>query len=134
MADAKKELSKVMMSLYIIIAIFAVCIAWAIYEAAVLGDFIMMIPGLVIGFMTLVFGVPLVWLRNSERRINLRLAVIALQSERTAFSILAGSGDADVDRTARSALNRLKSIPGLSATFLEHFPEIALLMEPTQGE
>ena len=50
------------------------------------------------------------------------------------FSILAGSGDADVDRTARSALNRLKSIPGLSATFLEHFPEIALLMEPTQGE
>ena len=50
------------------------------------------------------------------------------------FSILAGSGDADVDRTARSAINRLKSIPGLSATFLEHFPEIALLMEPTQGE
>ena len=50
------------------------------------------------------------------------------------FSILAGSGDRDVDRTAQSALNRLKSIPGLSATFLEHFPEIALLMEPTQGE
>ena len=50
------------------------------------------------------------------------------------FKILVGSGDADVDRTARSALNRLKSIPGLSATFLEQFPEIALLMEPTQGE
>ena len=49
------------------------------------------------------------------------------------FSILAGSGDRDVDRTAQSALSRLKSIPGLSATFLEHFPEIALLMEPTQG-
>lgn len=50
------------------------------------------------------------------------------------FSILKGSGDRDVDRTAQSALNRLKSIPGLSATFLEHFPEIALLMEPTQGQ
>ena len=50
------------------------------------------------------------------------------------FTILAGSGDRDVDRTAQSALNRLKSIPGLSATFLENFPEIALLMEPTQGE
>ena len=50
------------------------------------------------------------------------------------FTILAGSGDRDVDRTAQSALNRLKSIPGLSATFLEHFSEIALLMEPTQGE
>ena len=49
------------------------------------------------------------------------------------FRILAGSGDGDVDRTANSALNRLKSIPGLSATFIEHFPEIALLMEPTQG-
>ena len=50
------------------------------------------------------------------------------------FTILNSSGDADVDRTARSALNRLKSIPGLSATFLENFSEIALLMEPTQGE
>ena len=50
------------------------------------------------------------------------------------FRILAGSGDRDVDRTAQSALNRLKSIPGLSATFLEHFSEIALLMEPTQGQ
>ena len=49
------------------------------------------------------------------------------------FRILVGSVDGDVDRTANSALNRLKSIPGLSATFIEHFPEIALLMEPTQG-
>ena len=102
MADAKKELGKVMMTLYIIIAIFAVCIVWAIYEAAVLGDFIMMIPGLVIGFMTLVFGVPLIWLRNSERRIDLRLAVIALQNERTAFSVLAGSvGCSDAEARER---------------------------------
>ena len=52
------------------------------------------------------------------------------------FTILNSSGDADVDRTARSALNRLKASPilGLSATFLEHFPKIALLMEPTQGQ
>lgn len=49
------------------------------------------------------------------------------------FTILEGSGDKDVDRTAQSALRRLKSIPGLSATFLEQFSEIAILMEPTQG-
>ena len=51
------------------------------------------------------------------------------------FSILSGSGDADVDRTARSALNRLKGqrIYGLTAQFLEQFPELAIVMEPTQG-
>lgn len=50
------------------------------------------------------------------------------------FTILSGSGDKDVDRTAHSALRRLGSIPGLSATFIERFSEIALLMEPTQGQ
>ena len=52
------------------------------------------------------------------------------------FVILSGSGDADVDRTAVSALNRLKAggrIAGLSAQFLEQFPELAIVMEPTQG-
>jgi len=52
------------------------------------------------------------------------------------FSIISGSGDADVDRTATSALNRLKSggrIAGLSAQFIEQFPELAIVMEPTQG-
>ena len=50
------------------------------------------------------------------------------------FTIIGGSGDKDVDRTANSALRRLGSIPGLSATFLERFPEIALQMVPTQGQ
>ena len=51
------------------------------------------------------------------------------------FKILSGSGDADVDNTARSALNRLRghSIPGLTAQFLEQFPELTIVMEPTQG-
>ncbi len=51
------------------------------------------------------------------------------------FSILSGSGDADVDRTAISALNRLKSqkIPGLTAQFIEQFPQLTIVMEPTQG-
>ena len=46
-----------------------------------------------------------------------------------------GSGDAEVDRTAVSALNRLKGqkIYGLTAQFLEQFPELAIVMEPTQG-
>ena len=51
------------------------------------------------------------------------------------FKIRSGSGDADVDRTAVSALNRLKGqkIYGLTAQFLEQFPELAIVMEPTQG-
>ena len=51
------------------------------------------------------------------------------------FSIRTGSGDAEVDRTARSALNRLKGqkIYGLTAQFLEQFPELTIVMEPKQG-
>lgn len=52
------------------------------------------------------------------------------------FKIHSGSGDADVDRTAQSALARLKAngrIAGLTAQFLEKFPSINIVMEPTQG-
>lgn len=52
------------------------------------------------------------------------------------FRMRSGSGDADVDRTAQSALARLQAngrIAGLSAQFLEKFPDIIILMEPTQG-
>ena len=49
------------------------------------------------------------------------------------FRIIEGSGDRDVDRTADSALRRLKSIPGLSSSFLEQFSEITISMKPTQG-
>ncbi len=51
------------------------------------------------------------------------------------FKIKSGSGDADVDRTAISALNRLRGqkIPGLTAQFIEQFPQLAIVMEPTQG-
>lgn len=47
------------------------------------------------------------------------------------FRIISGSGDGEVDRTARSALNRLKSIPGLSADFLRQFATLDVKMEPT---
>ena len=51
------------------------------------------------------------------------------------FFIRTGSGDAEVDRTAVSALNRLKGqkIYGLTAQFLEQFPELTIVMEPKQG-
>ena len=52
------------------------------------------------------------------------------------FKIHSGSGDADVDRTAQSALARLKTngrIAGLTVQFLEKFPSINIVMEPTQG-
>lgn len=49
------------------------------------------------------------------------------------FRILRGSGDADVDRTAQSALRRLTRISGLSAPFLEKFPTFSIWMAPVQG-
>ncbi len=50
------------------------------------------------------------------------------------FSIRSSSGDADVDRTAENALNRLKAngkIAGLSAQFIEDYPVLDVEMEPT---
>ena len=49
------------------------------------------------------------------------------------FRIVAGSGDPDVDRTAQNALRRLGRVPGLSASFLEKVPEIAIEMKPVSG-
>ncbi len=46
------------------------------------------------------------------------------------FRIRGSSGDAEVDRTARSALNRLKYIPGLSASFIRQFSTLPVAMEP----
>ncbi len=48
------------------------------------------------------------------------------------YSITSSSGDAEVDRTARSALCRLKGdrIPGLTAQFIEQFPVLAIEMKP----
>lgn len=48
------------------------------------------------------------------------------------WSIVSGSGEADVDRTARNALSRLKRVAGLSHEFLSKFPEITVKMEPVQ--
>ena len=46
------------------------------------------------------------------------------------FRVLQGSGDGEVDRTARNALTRLRSVPGLSATFLEVASTFLVSMEP----
>ena len=46
------------------------------------------------------------------------------------FRVLQGSGDGEVDRTARNALTRLRSVPGLSATFLEVASTFFVSMEP----
>ncbi len=46
------------------------------------------------------------------------------------FRFLQGSGDGEVDRTARNALARLGSVPGLSATFLEVASTFPVTMEP----
>ena len=52
------------------------------------------------------------------------------------FAILSGSGDADVDHTALSALRRLREkggIPALSKSFIDQYPQLTVTMEPTQG-
>ena len=49
------------------------------------------------------------------------------------FRIVRSSGDADVDRTANNALRRLRRIYGLTAAFLEQYPEITIEMTPVSG-
>ena len=51
------------------------------------------------------------------------------------FTVLSGSGDADVDRTAQNALTRLRgtTINGLTEQFLKKYPEVDTDMEPTMG-
>jgi len=49
------------------------------------------------------------------------------------FRILRGSGDPDVDRSAKAALDRVRMIPGLSPSFLRECPVIDVEMRPTNG-
>lgn len=101
MADAKKELKTLMMPMYLVLALAVVGIILMVY--GIMNEIIaLIVVGPIMAFVPLVFIVPLVWIRNGERRINLRLAVIALQGERTAFSVLAGSvGCSDAEARER---------------------------------
>ncbi len=51
------------------------------------------------------------------------------------FTVLSGSGDADVDRTAQNALTRLRGtkIYGLTEQFVKKYPELNTVMEPKMG-
>lgn len=66
----------------------------------------------------------------SPLKVELKLG---LGGQVLGFRILRGSGSAEVDQTARAALNRLRSIPGLSQSFLRKFPVIDVEMTPVQG-
>ena len=46
------------------------------------------------------------------------------------WTLVGGSGSAEVDGTAKRALSRVKSIRGLSAGFLEKYPAIDIELEP----
>lgn len=48
------------------------------------------------------------------------------------WNIERGSGDAEVDRTVRNALARLKSVPGLSSDFISNYSTLTIEMEPTR--
>lgn len=49
------------------------------------------------------------------------------------FDIIKSSGDRSIDQTVQRALRRIRTIPGLTKTFLDQFPTIAIEMEPRQG-
>jgi len=48
------------------------------------------------------------------------------------YDLRSSSGDADVDHTARNALDRLRGtrLPGITAQFSERHPELLIIMEP----
>ncbi|MCQ2079285.1 MAG: hypothetical protein MJZ38_04435 [archaeon] len=137
MADAKKELRTVMMSLYVVILIAIIGIALAILGGVKgLGGtwLFCMIGGIMLAFFGLIFGVPLVWLRNAERRKSLRAAVIILNNERTQISVLAssvGCSDAEARNKAVWALNN-GYLPGYVISGDEVL--LSRLLDPNQME
>jgi hypothetical protein len=48
------------------------------------------------------------------------------------WTIVSGSGEAEVDRTVRNALSRLKRVAGLSHEFLSQHSEITVELKPVQ--
>ena len=48
------------------------------------------------------------------------------------WTIVSGSGEAEVDRTVRNALSRLKRVAGLSHEFLSQYSEITVELKPVQ--
>ena len=55
------------------------------------GILFLWIAGIVVMFLFLVFGIPLVWVRNSERRTNLRIAVFILGYDDCTIEMISGS-------------------------------------------
>ncbi len=72
--------------------------------------------------------------REGLRNIQVKLQLGADGKVR-GFTVLSGSGDAEVDRTAQNALMRLRGtkINGLTEQFLKKYPELNTVMEPKMG-
>lgn len=90
MPDAHIELRKIKRASYAVAAaifIGAILLAVGVTE----GTSWMWITGLVLMFVFLVYGIPLVWLRNSERRKTFRLCLFLLEHESTTVTTAAGS-------------------------------------------
>ena len=77
MEDARQALNKLNMLMYFMFALIGVGAAMIIV-GVMKGILFLWIAGIVVMFLFLVFGIPLVWVRNSERRTNLRIAVFIL--------------------------------------------------------
>lgn len=89
MSTVQEELKKVNRPIYIltlIILIGAVCIIAGIIS----GTTALWIAGLVIAFVFAFYGIPLIWMRNSERRKALRLGAFILEHETNTIEMLTG--------------------------------------------
>lgn len=90
MLTINEELKKINRPLYIlslIILIGAVCIVAGIIK----GITALWISGIVIIFLFSIYGIPIVWLRNIEKKKKFRMGEFILEHESTPLSMLAGS-------------------------------------------
>lgn len=88
--DAKEDLKKINRLSYAIAALITVGVLLIVYGASegITGCWI---AGLVIVFVFALYGIPLVWLRNSERRKTLRIAVFIKEHEANTIEMVSGS-------------------------------------------
>ncbi len=90
MSTVQEELKKLNRPLYLlalVILIGVACIVLGIMK----GIDALWIGGIIIIFLFSIYGIPLIWLRNIERKKTFRLGAFVLEHESMTFDLLAGS-------------------------------------------
>ena len=76
--------------MYLLILIIMVGVA-CIVLGIINGTAALWIGGIIIIFIFSIYGIPLIWLRNSERKKTFRLGAFILEHESMTFPMIAGS-------------------------------------------